>query len=497
MKNLSKLLVIWLFALMANIVSLGIAFGASITVISPNGGETLRKDTTATLQWSSSDITGNVRVLLRKGTGPYSDLTGPAGVPNTGSFSWVISEVVQSGADYKIDVRNLDGTVRDESNAFFSIHARAQGRRAEPPSPPPPGPPSIRVVAPNGGEELRRGSVSSIRWNRSGFSGNLRITLIKATGYTKELTGAGGFYHSSGNFPFSVTNDIPTGEDYRIVISNMDGAVRDESDAFFTIKIPPATEGHAFNPGGQQYDFRVADIFKDGTGIKARIVASETFTPPDYVEVSSSWTGTQRHIIRAGANDIVVGEMPVVQLGNSARMTVMVDPNDRFRETDEGNNSMQKDIWYADVRGEASINGNNASGGTVRVPCSQSAIVHLRLKNTGGLPVEEWDQKVTIHQSGRRPGGYRGTLGGQEYTDRILTARSFYGGQNCIQRIIPALPLQPGDCGVIRLDTSDLTQADSVLTFTFSGVLASWLIPNPMTISLDFGSQAIGGGCVY
>ncbi|MDP2951617.1 MAG: Ser-Thr-rich GPI-anchored membrane family protein [bacterium] len=96
----------------------------SITVITPNGGETLLKGTTYPIKWNSSNV-DSVYIKLRKGSDTYY---GPEGevskvIANAGIFLWTIPQALPDGDDYGI--RIVDGTAvaLDDSDALFSITA--------------------------------------------------------------------------------------------------------------------------------------------------------------------------------------------------------------------------------------------------------------------------------------------------------------------------------------------------------------------------------------
>ena len=99
---------------------------SSITVISPNGGETFHTGTTTgnvyTITWSSTGYTGKVRIDLLKGGQQYTSLY--YSYDNTGSFDWRVGPVYQAGNDYKIKISPdsiYDTTPPDESNNNFTI----------------------------------------------------------------------------------------------------------------------------------------------------------------------------------------------------------------------------------------------------------------------------------------------------------------------------------------------------------------------------------------
>jgi hypothetical protein len=101
----------------------------TITVTSPNGGETWYTNAVHEVRWTSSGISGNVTISLKKGVAVVRSWTAENTGSSYGSYSWA-----QAGTDYKIRVENSNGSVFDESDRNFTIQVPAG------PTPPPPGP---------------------------------------------------------------------------------------------------------------------------------------------------------------------------------------------------------------------------------------------------------------------------------------------------------------------------------------------------------------------
>ncbi|MCP4220505.1 MAG: S8 family serine peptidase [bacterium] len=99
-----------------------IAPQASITVISPNGGERWQRGQAFHINWSVSGISGNVTIDLYKAGSFYSTL---ATVPAAScDFNWSIPANHGRSDTYKIRVHQSG--VFDESDAYFSV-TKAQG----------------------------------------------------------------------------------------------------------------------------------------------------------------------------------------------------------------------------------------------------------------------------------------------------------------------------------------------------------------------------------
>ncbi|SVD12305.1 uncharacterized protein METZ01_LOCUS365159, partial [marine metagenome] len=88
----------------------------AITVTSPNGGETWQLGSIHNITWSSSDVSGNVKIELYQGGSSNQIIAGTTS--NSGSYSWTIPTSYNEGSDYTVRVSSIsDGTVYDESDA--------------------------------------------------------------------------------------------------------------------------------------------------------------------------------------------------------------------------------------------------------------------------------------------------------------------------------------------------------------------------------------------
>jgi hypothetical protein len=96
----------------------------SVTVLAPNGGESLVVGSTAILRWDATDKAGVTAVdllLSRYGpAGPYDSLA--AGLANTGSYSWTVTAPTSPMVMLKARAHDVGGhTSEDASDATFSI----------------------------------------------------------------------------------------------------------------------------------------------------------------------------------------------------------------------------------------------------------------------------------------------------------------------------------------------------------------------------------------
>ena len=137
--------------------------GAASTVTAPNGGEIWPIGSPRVIQWSSSGLSGNVKIeVSRNGGTSWALLRGNAA--NTGTFNWTVTG--PAATQTRIRITSLtDPSVADASNANATI-----------------GGGSLAVTSPNGGEIWPIGSLRAIQWTSSGFTGNVKNGAAANTG---------------------------------------------------------------------------------------------------------------------------------------------------------------------------------------------------------------------------------------------------------------------------------------------------------------------------
>jgi hypothetical protein len=192
----------------------------SITVTSPNGGETLVRGAVATLTWSYTGNPGaSVKIQLYNGTTLIRTITSSTPL-SAGTYKWAIPSLQSLGSNYKIKITSTtNSTISDTSNGTFTIAK-----------------PSITVISPNGGESFSRGSVIPIRWSSVGSPGaNVKILLYKGFYISRTITTSTSM--SAGTYNWTIPLTQTVGSTYKIkIVSTTSSSVGDASNASFTIK---------------------------------------------------------------------------------------------------------------------------------------------------------------------------------------------------------------------------------------------------------------------
>jgi hypothetical protein len=114
---------------LAILLLLGAVLSAqTITVTSPNGGESWVIGDPVTITWTCSGISGDVRLVLMRSGGVTVGTIVSGVSAASGSFSWTAgtttSGTAPAGTDYVIRVRNIGSDYLDNSDAPFTLEAR-------------------------------------------------------------------------------------------------------------------------------------------------------------------------------------------------------------------------------------------------------------------------------------------------------------------------------------------------------------------------------------
>ncbi len=190
-----------------------------LTIVSPNGGETLSSGMVAPIVWTSSGPIGNVRLeySINNG-GSWAVITISA--PNTGSFDWQVPDVLTFNALVRISDA-ADGNPTDVSDAVFTIE-----------------PEGLTLTAPNGGESWSALSVHNITWTSTGAISEVKLEYSTDSGGSWNLIAANA--PNTGSFAWTVPEVESDNALVRISDAG-DGSPVDVSDAAFQMVIDAIT----------------------------------------------------------------------------------------------------------------------------------------------------------------------------------------------------------------------------------------------------------------
>lgn len=207
-------------------------YAPSVTLVSPNGGETWQEGTEHAVTWTTTGSVSNVHLEYSANAGgEWHDIV--LSTPNDGSYTWTVPATASTTCYVRIS-EAADGAPADQSDATFTITAA-------------PVPAAITVTAPNGGETLAVGSQVSVTWSTQGAVGDVSIEYSSDNGDSwAEVIGGTA---NDGLHSWTVPNDVSTNCIIRVTDA-ANTAVTDMSDAPFTIE-PAATIIVSYPNGGQ------------------------------------------------------------------------------------------------------------------------------------------------------------------------------------------------------------------------------------------------------
>ncbi|MEJ2195947.1 MAG: Ser-Thr-rich GPI-anchored membrane family protein, partial [Ignavibacteriaceae bacterium] len=188
-------------------------YEGSITVESPNGGESWQAGTSQNIEWMDN-INEDVSIELYKGGSFHSIIATTTG--SDGRRSWEIPFTLESGNDYTVKITSVDDpNITDFSDADFTIVGN-----------------QITVTAPNGGENWLDTDDQLITWTDN-LAGPVEIQLLKGGVFFNSVTTS---TPSDGSYTWNIPGSTPSGSDYKIKIISVDeGNIFDQSDNNFTI----------------------------------------------------------------------------------------------------------------------------------------------------------------------------------------------------------------------------------------------------------------------
>jgi hypothetical protein len=244
----------------------------SLTVTSPNGGESWAAGSSHNVTWSSSGVSGNVK-LDYSTDGGSNWIAINANTANDGSEPWTVPNTATSQA--RVRITAVDNSASDSSNANFAITGLAA---------------SLTVTSPNGGESWTVGSSHNITWNSSNMSGLVKLEYFDGSVWSVISAGT----TNDGSEPW--TAPATPSSQARIRTTSVSApSVLDQSDSVFSV-VAAATPSVTLTApnGGENW----------GVGTTQNITwSSSNFAGSVKLEYSTNAGSTWTTIISSTAND--------------------------------------------------------------------------------------------------------------------------------------------------------------------------------------------------
>ena len=197
----------------------------SITITSPNGGESWIRGSNHPITWTSTGSVGsNVKIEALKAGVVAQTLS--ASTPNNGTFGWTIPTGLATGSDYKMRITSTSNSAyTDSSNSNFTITAGTTT-------------PTITVTSPNGGETWYKSTSHAITWSYTGTPGStVKIVLLKAGAEVSTVAASAPIGSSGkGSYTWLVPSTLVSASDYTVSIQSISQpTVKDASNTNFKI----------------------------------------------------------------------------------------------------------------------------------------------------------------------------------------------------------------------------------------------------------------------
>jgi hypothetical protein len=196
----------------------------SVTVTSPNGGESWYATGVYPITWTKEGVVGNLTLEYSLDNGGTWTTIATDVSPNLGTYTWTLPNNASSQCFVRIK-DPLRSTTTDTSNAAFNIIA-----------------PSITLTSPNGAESWIVGTEHNITWTSIGTNGSVHnnLTLQYSTNGGSSWTNIATGEANDGTYSWSVADTVSTACRIKIFDASRAETV-DTSDANFAISSPTLT----------------------------------------------------------------------------------------------------------------------------------------------------------------------------------------------------------------------------------------------------------------
>lgn len=196
---------------------------ATIRVTAPNGGENWTLNTTQNITWEAARLSDIIYIILEQ-NGVSVALIDKGVDAALQTYTWKVGDCelgsVVAGDNYKINLRAKNSTVKDKSDAVFTISN-----------------PYLTVTYPDGGETFQLTTTKNITWKCAGLTGTLYIVLRRDE--TNVALIAKNVNPDLGSYSWNVGDcrkgAVTPGTGHKILIVQQGTTLKDKSDSEFVI----------------------------------------------------------------------------------------------------------------------------------------------------------------------------------------------------------------------------------------------------------------------
>ncbi|HEY3296090.1 MAG TPA: M6 family metalloprotease domain-containing protein [bacterium] len=192
----------------------------TITLTTPNGGETWYSGDADTIRWTAGNLTGNIKIEVNYAYPSYAWNVITSGTPNVGWYRWVVGPGISANARIRVTSVSYS-LVGDTSAANFATDQR-----------------SVWISNPATNAVWLTGDVDTITWTSANFSENLRIEVNRAYP-TGSWTTVAASVPNGGAYVWTVTG--PAGASSRLRIRGVTHPASCDTSSAFSIGVRSIT----------------------------------------------------------------------------------------------------------------------------------------------------------------------------------------------------------------------------------------------------------------
>ena len=223
--------------------------GCSITVTSPNGGESWNEGSTHNITWNSSGTSGYAMIRYStNGGSSWTTLTNST--PDDGNWSWTLPTVSSDQTQCRVRVEDkYNSSCNDISNSNFTIRKLNTC--------------SINVTSPNGGETWDEESTHNITWTSNNTSGSVRIKYSADGGSSWTVLTNSTTDNGSWSWTLPTVNSDQTQCKVKVEDANNSSCSDVSAANFFILDVIPECSITVTNPIG-------GDILDEGSTVTVK-----------------------------------------------------------------------------------------------------------------------------------------------------------------------------------------------------------------------------------
>ena len=207
----------------------------SLTVNSPNGGESWDVGSSHSITWTSISV-DNVKIEYSTNNGTNWITIIASTSASAGSYNWTVPDTASTNCKVQIsDVTNA--LIVDQSDNVFTINV--------------PVTPTINVTSPNGGENWDVGATDTIKWTSNNV---INVKIDYSTNNGTDWINIVPSTPSDGSYSWTIPNTPST--NCKVQISDVSNTTyTDQSNNVFTISVPVTPVVTVTSPnGGEIWD---------------------------------------------------------------------------------------------------------------------------------------------------------------------------------------------------------------------------------------------------